>query len=367
MRAGAGPWERGAYTVLPAVLGAGVFAVAFVHVHDVARWAGQPEWASWLIACTGELMAIAAGAAILACRRSGASIGWPVFVLVAAILFSGACNLRAAGQGALDSPPGIWVQIMAVWPVIAFGLVAILKATKPSEPDAHTQAEIEAQRESRPAVAVPAVASVVPSDTFEAPQWGRGWTPSQDVVSAVVPPAGGTVPTTGGTPVSLIKGAVREPVREPASLVRTTSREPVPAVVPVPVHPAGGNRPRTGSGNQPDGGSRTTTRAGTGTTARPSRTGAVTGSRTGTADLAAAVERMERDAVATTGQGVSYRAIRERYGVRHETAKTLLDAARACIAAAVPAGADEAAAPADPAPAVPAPAAPAAALEAVTA
>ncbi|WP_322777730.1 DUF2637 domain-containing protein [Frankia sp. Cas4] len=127
----AGQFERAAVTVLPLLLGAGVFAVAFVHVHDVAKWAGQPDWAAWLIACTGELMAIAAGAAILESRRVGAGRGWPVFVLVCAVVFSGACNFAAAGGGLAGEKPGVWVSVMAVWPVVAFGLVAGLKATRP--------------------------------------------------------------------------------------------------------------------------------------------------------------------------------------------------------------------------------------------
>lgn len=120
--------EHAASTTLPSLLGAGVFAVAFVHVHDVARWAGQPEWASWLIATTGELMAIAAIVEIRARRRTGGSLFWPVLVMVASIVFSGACNLTAAYG--LKSDPGHWTPVMALWPVIAFALVAGLKATR---------------------------------------------------------------------------------------------------------------------------------------------------------------------------------------------------------------------------------------------
>ncbi|WP_239376078.1 hypothetical protein [Frankia sp. Cj5] len=146
-----GRWEQAAGSILPIVLGAGVFAVAFVHVHDVAKWAGQPGWAAYLIAMTGEAMAIAALAAINSRRRTpGAKVGWPVFVLVSAVLFSGACNLAAVTHrpGADDPPdagpivgePGPWVGLMAVWPVVAFGLVAGLKATKPGHP-VHVDAE----------------------------------------------------------------------------------------------------------------------------------------------------------------------------------------------------------------------------------
>ncbi|ONH23824.1 hypothetical protein [Pseudofrankia asymbiotica] len=146
---GATWFERAATTVLPVALGAGVFIVAFIHVHDVACWSGQPSWASWLIAMTGEAMAVAGLAAITSRRRADAPIKWAVFVVVAAVLFSGACNLVAVlhrtGPGdppgtVLHGEPGVWVGLMAVWPVLAFGLVAGLKATKPPHTDDETPA-----------------------------------------------------------------------------------------------------------------------------------------------------------------------------------------------------------------------------------
>ncbi|CUU60828.1 Protein of unknown function (DUF2637) [Parafrankia irregularis] len=194
MSAAPARWERAALTVLPAALGAGVFAVAFVHVHDVARWAGQPEWASWMLACTGELMAIAAGAAILACRRHGVSIFWPVVVLLAAIVFSGACNLQAAGADALQDDPGQWVQIMAIWPVIAFGLVSLLKVSTP-----HGDHEDQADVAQAPRAAAEA----------EAPQ-------RTAVASAVVPAAPPIVRTveTAPPPVVSVSETTNETVTE---------------------------------------------------------------------------------------------------------------------------------------------------------
>ncbi len=183
-----GRWEQAAGSVLPVVLGAGVFAVAFVHVHDVAVWAGQPGWAAYLIAMTGEAMAIAALAAIAARRRiPGASISWPAFVLVSAVLFSGACNLAAVTHrpgphhppdaGPIVGQPGPWVGLMAVWPVVAFGLVAGLKATKPTHP-----------AEADPAVAVAAST--------------MGTTPAHPAAAASRPSgAGGTSPGGGHTPL----------------------------------------------------------------------------------------------------------------------------------------------------------------------
>jgi hypothetical protein len=154
--------ERALGAALPAVLAGGVFAVAFAHVHDVARWARQPDWAAWLIAVSVELMAVASVIEIRHRHRAHAGVGWPVLTLLAGIGMSGAANLAAAGPGALTGDPGAWTRVMALWPVAAFALVAGLKATRPTRatpaagtdraspvPTGHTRAGGTADRPDR--------------------------------------------------------------------------------------------------------------------------------------------------------------------------------------------------------------------------
>ncbi|OAA21620.1 hypothetical protein UG55_105739 [Frankia sp. EI5c] len=136
-----GRTERVLGAALPVVLAVGVFCVAFVHVHDVAAWAGQPDWAAWLIAVSVELMALASIIEIRHRHRGGAPVRWPVTTLVAGVGMSGAANLTAAGPDALTGTPGAWVPTMALWPVAAFGLVAGLKATRPAHPTPATTAD----------------------------------------------------------------------------------------------------------------------------------------------------------------------------------------------------------------------------------
>ncbi|WP_131831208.1 hypothetical protein [Frankia sp. CcI49] len=81
-----------------------------------------------MIAATGEIMAVSAMIEIRARRRDGSRAVFPIFVLIASIAWSGACNLRAAAG--LTSDPGPWRYIAALWVVIAFGLVAGIKATR---------------------------------------------------------------------------------------------------------------------------------------------------------------------------------------------------------------------------------------------
>jgi len=138
-------------TALPILLGAGVFAVSSWHVYALARWAGQPAWACLLIASTGELMAIAALLEIRYRQIHGGSKLWPIVVLLSAVAFSAACNLAATtiphpatpapttghGTGATHPAamaaghgPNGWTPVMALWPVVAFALVAGMKATR---------------------------------------------------------------------------------------------------------------------------------------------------------------------------------------------------------------------------------------------
>jgi hypothetical protein len=152
--------ERHARRMLPFVLGAGAFAVAGVHTIAVARWAGQPFWAAVVITGTGEAMAVAAVLEFRHRRRTGASLFWPVLVTVAAFGFSAACNLTAAlvptHGGRLAGEPGAWRPVMAVWPVVAFALVTLMKAT-----GGHGDDEAQPDMPAAPASAVAAADGVL--------------------------------------------------------------------------------------------------------------------------------------------------------------------------------------------------------------
>jgi hypothetical protein len=127
---GAPWWESRLAAALPLALAGGVFALAASHTMNVAAWAGQDGWRSWVIASTGELMMVA-GALERRHRRRipGSEQIAPVVVMVAAVGFSLATNLRSIG---LDrARPGTWQQFMAAWPVVAFALVSTLKLTRP--------------------------------------------------------------------------------------------------------------------------------------------------------------------------------------------------------------------------------------------
>ncbi|WP_131769202.1 hypothetical protein [Candidatus Protofrankia californiensis] len=117
-------WERAAATALPVLLGASAFAVCFARVRHLAELHGQPGWRALVIASTVEAIAFAAVVEIRMRRRVGASISAAVVVLTAGLAMSLAANIA-------DRGPGSWGLVMAAWPVVAFGLVVALKATRP--------------------------------------------------------------------------------------------------------------------------------------------------------------------------------------------------------------------------------------------
>ncbi|WP_045876667.1 hypothetical protein [Pseudofrankia sp. DC12] len=154
---------------LPMGLGAGMFAIAAVHTVEVARWAGQPLWAAVLIAGTGEAMAIGAVLETRHRRQADGKGGafWPVLVTMAAVGFSLACNLTTAlahhddKTGALTGQPGLWRPVMAGWPVLAFALVTVMKATGRHGADAPAPAAEDATAVVAP-VPPPGAAPVPP-------------------------------------------------------------------------------------------------------------------------------------------------------------------------------------------------------------
>ncbi|MFC0002820.1 DUF2637 domain-containing protein [Micromonospora siamensis] len=166
-------------------------AASFTHVKD---WtldnspAGTGEWFGWANAVISELVPVAALLTIRRRRRSGASIRYPMFLLVAAVALSLAAQLAVA-------KPGLSGWLLSAVPALAFmGLSKLVLATAPAPaPEAD-----EPTSTTAPAAASPA--------------------------RPVTPPAPAVTPTPP-TPAS-----------EPVALVPVEPARPAP-VVPTPVAP----------------------------------------------------------------------------------------------------------------------------------
>ncbi|MGX4657216.1 hypothetical protein ACWCHM_26365 [Micromonospora sp. SCSIO 07396] len=150
-------------------------AASFTHVKD---WTlansptGTGEWFGWANAVISELVPIACLLTIRRRRRLGASIGYPLFLLIAAAGLSLAAQLAVA-------KPGISGWLLSAVPALAFmALVklvlapapastdAIPSAAKPSEP-IHVQVAEQVTTESAPPAAITTDPEPLPANTPE--------------------------------------------------------------------------------------------------------------------------------------------------------------------------------------------------------
>jgi hypothetical protein len=126
-------------------------AASFTHVHD---WTmansptGTGDWFGWANAAISELIPLAALLTIRRRRRTGGPIGYPMFLLVAAVALSLSAQLAVAKPG-----PSGW--LLSAVPALAFLGLSKLVLTVPAPPTSS----------SLPAPAVPAPSSAVPGSS----------------------------------------------------------------------------------------------------------------------------------------------------------------------------------------------------------
>ncbi|GAA4363605.1 hypothetical protein GCM10023176_60430 [Micromonospora coerulea] len=106
-------------------------AASFTHVKD---WTldnsptGTGEWFGWANAVISELVPVAALLTIRRRRRNGQPVGYPMFLLVAAVLLSLAAQLAVA-------KPGLSGWLLSAVPALAFmGLSKLVLTTAPTPP-----------------------------------------------------------------------------------------------------------------------------------------------------------------------------------------------------------------------------------------
>jgi hypothetical protein len=199
------------------IVGGFAGAASFTHVKDWTMAnspAGTGEWFGWANAVISELIPMAALLVIRQRRRTGGSVGYPMFLLVCAAGLSLSAQLAVAKPG-----PSGW--LLSAVPALAFlGLSKLVLAGAPANPAASATPVA-------PASAVPAAATS-PAPTVP--------------VAQVMPFAPSTAPATPFAPDTLPEhSATREtpaqetPVQEPpnqkAGGVPTRAR---PGLVPVP-------------------------------------------------------------------------------------------------------------------------------------
>ncbi|SCL38805.1 hypothetical protein GA0070624_6345 [Micromonospora rhizosphaerae] len=129
-------------------------AASFTHVKD---WTldnsppGTGEWFGWANAVISELVPVAALLTIRRRRRTGQPVGYPMFLLVAAVLLSLAAQLAVA-------KPGLSGWLLSAVPALAFmGLSKLVLTTAPAPVPAAEPAPAPA-----PPAATPPVRPVEP-------------------------------------------------------------------------------------------------------------------------------------------------------------------------------------------------------------
>jgi hypothetical protein len=125
-------------------------AASFTHVHDWTMHnspAGTGDWFGWANAAISELIPLAALLTIRRRRRTGGPVGYPLFLLVAAVALSLAAQLAVA-------KPGLSGWLLSSVPALAFLGLSKLVLTVPAPSSAQDDYRT-AQDEDRPH-AVPA-------------------------------------------------------------------------------------------------------------------------------------------------------------------------------------------------------------------
>ncbi|SCG61258.1 hypothetical protein [Micromonospora halophytica] len=164
-------------------------AASFTHVKD---WtldnspAGTGEWFGWANAVISELVPIACLLTIRRRRRAGASIGYPLFLLIAAAGLSLAAQLAVA-------KPGISGWLLSAVPALAFmALVKLVLAPAPTVSEDTTPA-VKPAEPIRVQATEPATTEPVPPAAITAPDLIPA--PEPATIPAAVTPEPATMPT----------------------------------------------------------------------------------------------------------------------------------------------------------------------------
>jgi hypothetical protein len=107
-------------------------AASFTHVKEWTMAnspAGTPAWFGWANAVISELIPAAALLEIRRCRRTGGPVGYPLFLIVAAVALSLSAQLAVA-------KPGLSGWLLSAVPALAFlGLSKLVLTAPVGTPD----------------------------------------------------------------------------------------------------------------------------------------------------------------------------------------------------------------------------------------
>ncbi|MEU7679453.1 hypothetical protein AB0C42_32100 [Micromonospora taraxaci] len=215
--------QDGVLVLIVLLVGAMAGAASFNHVHD---WTisnsptGTADWFGWANAVITELIPIAAMIVIIRRRKTGGPIGYPMFLLIAAVGLSLTAQLAVA-------KPTVFGWMVSALPALAFFALSklVFTATRPTNhvpaPEPATSApasspDTTADAQVRPAAATtPATAPIEEITPDEPPTEAKEiapaiaapqTTPTEDIPAPATPPAAPAIPAVKPAP-ALLSGA----------------------------------------------------------------------------------------------------------------------------------------------------------------
>ncbi|GAA1424377.1 hypothetical protein [Catellatospora coxensis] len=141
-----GKFETFVLVVILLAVGGAAGAASFTHVHDWTMHnspAGTGDWFGWANAVISELIPIAAMLVMRRRHAAGQPIGYPIFLLVAALGFSVAAQIAVAKPGATG-------YLVSVFPALAFAALAKLILGKGPAAEVAADPAPAAVRDDRP-------------------------------------------------------------------------------------------------------------------------------------------------------------------------------------------------------------------------
>ncbi|WP_406061192.1 hypothetical protein [Micromonospora sp. NBC_00860] len=225
--------QDGVLVLIVLLVGAMAGAASFNHVHD---WTisnsptGTADWFGWANAVITELIPIAAMIVIIRRRKTGGPIGYPMFLLIAAVGLSLTAQLAVA-------KPTVFGWMVSALPALAFFALSklVFTATRPTNhvpaPVPATSApasspDITADAKVRPAAATitatapieeittdePAIPAKKNTPAIAAPQT----TPTEDIPAPATPPAAPANPAVKPAPAMLSNARIVATAHEKA-------------------------------------------------------------------------------------------------------------------------------------------------------
>ncbi|MGW5576594.1 hypothetical protein [Micromonospora chokoriensis] len=203
--------QDGVLVLIVLLVGAMAGAASFNHVHD---WTisnsptGTADWFGWANAVITELIPIAAMIVIIRRRKTGGPIGYPMFLLIAAVGLSLTAQLAVA-------KPTVFGWMVSALPALAFFALSklVFTATRPTNPvpapvpatyAPASSPDTTADAKVRPAAATTTATAPIEENTTDEPTTeakelapaiaAPPTTPTEDTPTPATPPAAPAIP-----------------------------------------------------------------------------------------------------------------------------------------------------------------------------